>query len=108
MWTAGFVLLTLIVNAPLLPWVLRITGLSKGTTLCLACHWPLNLGSGPGSDSEVICKQAGSYCGEPTYQIRWFSRTSGSVRFGDTAILVAMLETLPTFKLGQCQVVSAC
>ena len=30
MWTAGFVLLTLIVNAPLLPWVLRITGLSKG------------------------------------------------------------------------------
>ncbi|CAL5219904.1 g1831 [Coccomyxa viridis] len=29
MWTAGFVLLTLIVNAPLLPWVLRITGLSK-------------------------------------------------------------------------------
>ena len=34
MWTAGFVLLTLIVNAPLLPWVLRITGLSKGVLLC--------------------------------------------------------------------------
>lgn len=34
MWTAGFVLLTLTVNAPLLPWVLRITGLSKGMILC--------------------------------------------------------------------------
>ena len=34
MWTAGFVLLTLIVNAPLLPWVLRVTGLSKGVILC--------------------------------------------------------------------------
>ncbi len=47
MWTAGFVLLTLIVNAPLLPWVLRITGLSKGMALCLACHWPLILGLPP-------------------------------------------------------------
>lgn len=27
-WTAGFVLLTLLINAPLLPWVLRVTGLS--------------------------------------------------------------------------------
>ena len=35
MWTAGFVLLTLIVNAPLLPWVLRVTGLSKGESLDL-------------------------------------------------------------------------
>jgi hypothetical protein len=28
-WTAGFVLLTLLINAPLLPTVLRLTGLSK-------------------------------------------------------------------------------
>lgn len=28
-WTAGFVLLTLMINAPLLPTVLRLTGLSK-------------------------------------------------------------------------------
>lgn len=28
-WTAGFVLLTLAINAPLLPFVLRVTGLSK-------------------------------------------------------------------------------
>jgi hypothetical protein len=28
-WTAGFVLLTLLINAPLLPLVLRLTGLSK-------------------------------------------------------------------------------
>ena len=34
LWTAGFVLLTLIINAPLLPWVLRVTGLNKGL-LCL-------------------------------------------------------------------------
>lgn len=27
-WTAGFVLLTLMINAPLLPWVLRMTGLA--------------------------------------------------------------------------------
>jgi hypothetical protein len=27
-WTAGFVMLTLLINAPLLPWVLRVTGLS--------------------------------------------------------------------------------
>lgn len=41
MWTAGFVLLTLIVNAPLLPWVLRITGLSKGAhySLVLVLTW---------------------------------------------------------------------
>ena len=30
LWTAGFVLLTLVLNAPLLPLVLRISGLSKG------------------------------------------------------------------------------
>ena len=30
LWTAGFVLLTLVINAPLLPYVLRWTGLSKG------------------------------------------------------------------------------
>ena len=30
LWTAGFVLLTLVINAPLLPWVLRVTGLNKG------------------------------------------------------------------------------
>jgi hypothetical protein len=28
-WTAGFVLLTLAINAPMLPFVLRVTGLSK-------------------------------------------------------------------------------
>jgi hypothetical protein len=28
-WTAGFVLLTLGINAPMLPFILRITGLSK-------------------------------------------------------------------------------
>ena len=38
MWTAGFVLLTLIVNAPLLPWVLRVTGLSKGEGSTFAGH----------------------------------------------------------------------
>ena len=43
MWTAGFVLLTLIVNAPLLPWVLRITGLSKGESLIL-CRPQATLG----------------------------------------------------------------
>lgn len=31
LWTAGFVLLTLVINAPLLPMVLRLTGLNKGT-----------------------------------------------------------------------------
>lgn len=30
LWTAGFVLLTLVINAPMLPYVLRWTGLSKG------------------------------------------------------------------------------
>ena len=30
LWTAGFVLLTLVINAPLLPMVLRLTGLNKG------------------------------------------------------------------------------
>lgn len=35
LWTAGFVLLTLVINAPLLPMVLRLTGLNKGT--CHAC-----------------------------------------------------------------------
>ncbi len=28
-WNAGFVLLTLAINAPMLPYVLRVTGLSK-------------------------------------------------------------------------------
>ena len=37
LWTAGFVLLTLIINAPLLPWVLRVTGLNKGM-LCFAAY----------------------------------------------------------------------
>lgn len=43
-WTAGFVLLTLIINAPLLPWVLRITGLSmvrvsvQRYDVCLSRH----------------------------------------------------------------------
>ena len=35
LWTAGFVLLTLVINAPLLPWVLRVTGLNKGTDALL-------------------------------------------------------------------------
>ena len=30
LWTAGFVLLTLVINAPLLPYILRLTGLNKG------------------------------------------------------------------------------
>ncbi|KAK9789036.1 hypothetical protein WJX73_003859 [Symbiochloris irregularis] len=29
LWTAGFVLMTLVINASILPWVLRVTGLSK-------------------------------------------------------------------------------
>jgi hypothetical protein len=35
-WTAGFVLLTLLINAPMLPFVLRITGLSKVSSRALA------------------------------------------------------------------------
>ena len=38
LWTAGFVLLTLVINAPLLPWVLRATGLNKGMYILL--HTP--------------------------------------------------------------------
>jgi hypothetical protein len=34
-WTAGFVLLTLLINAPLLPLVLRLTGLSKVRGWCI-------------------------------------------------------------------------
>ena len=30
LWTAGFVLMTLMINVPLLPLILRKTGLSKG------------------------------------------------------------------------------
>lgn len=30
LWVAGFVLLSLIINAPLLPWVLRLTKLNVG------------------------------------------------------------------------------
>lgn len=33
LWTAGFVLLTLVINAPMLPYVLRWTGLNKGASL---------------------------------------------------------------------------
>ena len=50
LWTAGFVLLTLVINAPLLPMVLRLTGLNKGVvpmhshkrpeTLSLLCSPP--------------------------------------------------------------------
>lgn len=36
LWTAGFVLLTLVINAPLLPMVLRLTGLNKGTVPTLS------------------------------------------------------------------------
>ena len=55
LWTAGFVLLTLVINAPMLPYVLRWTGLNKGAVLdpvqfacvrpletldrCLICPW---------------------------------------------------------------------
>ena len=35
LWTAGFVLLTLVINAPLLPMVLRLTGLNKGNVSML-------------------------------------------------------------------------
>ncbi len=37
LWTAGFVLLTLVINAPLLPMVLRLTGLNKGTVSIPFC-----------------------------------------------------------------------
>jgi hypothetical protein len=37
-WTAGFVLLTLLINAPMLPLVLRLTGLSKVCCLETASH----------------------------------------------------------------------
>ena len=33
LWTAGFVLLTLVINAPMLPYVLRWTGLNKGASV---------------------------------------------------------------------------
>ena len=39
LWTAGFVLLTLIINAPLLPFILKLTGLNTGTTACLPNHF---------------------------------------------------------------------
>lgn len=36
LWTAGFVLMTLVINAPLLPFFLRVSGLAKGEPLCCA------------------------------------------------------------------------
>ena len=54
MWTAGFVLLTLIVNAPLLPWVLRITGLSKGVVLGPSPSPASILCSAPWSDTVAV------------------------------------------------------
>ena len=36
LWVAGFVLLSLIVNAPMLPWLLRILRLNVGKLLALA------------------------------------------------------------------------
>ena len=36
LWVAGFVLLSLIVNAPMLPWLLRILRLNIGKHLALA------------------------------------------------------------------------
>ena len=43
LWTAGFVLLTLVINAPLLPWVLRVTGLNKGShTFAFLVSHPLH------------------------------------------------------------------
>ena len=38
LWTAGFVLLTLIINAPLLPFILKLTGLNTGTIAWLRSH----------------------------------------------------------------------
>ncbi len=42
LWTAGFVLCTLVINAPLLPFFLRVSGLSKGgaplLNLSIAAH----------------------------------------------------------------------
>ncbi len=35
LWVAGFVLLSLIVNAPMLPWIMRITRLNIGMTSML-------------------------------------------------------------------------
>ena len=36
LWTAGFVLMTLLINVPLLPIILRKTGLSAGKTFKLS------------------------------------------------------------------------
>lgn len=36
LWTAGFVLMTLIINASILPWLLRVTGLTKGASMLLS------------------------------------------------------------------------
>ena len=41
LWTAGFVLLTLVINAPMLPYVLRWTGLNKGAPLSLMSIAPV-------------------------------------------------------------------
>ena len=43
LWTAGFVLLTLVINAPLLPMVLRLTGLNKGVVSMLLYNSPKTL-----------------------------------------------------------------
>ncbi len=39
LWTAGFVLLTLVINAPLLPLFLRVSGLANGEIFisCFKC-----------------------------------------------------------------------
>lgn len=36
-WTAGFVLMTLGINAPMLPFVLRVLGLSKVGSAAMVC-----------------------------------------------------------------------
>ena len=47
LWVAGFVLLSLIVNAPLLPWIMHITKLNIGTlnTTSCAIFDDINLGN---------------------------------------------------------------
>ncbi len=36
-WTAGFVFLTLVINASILPWVLSVTGLNAGAPCACSC-----------------------------------------------------------------------
>lgn len=77
MWTAGFVLLTLIVNAPLLPWVLRISGLSKGENP-IPLTFP-SWSSPPNFQTQsCLCTQAGVQCICKIYGSRVEKLTTGA------------------------------